>query len=87
MRNVSEVLKYLVWVTSLSASLIAPVVVSVFAGLWLRRHFALGAWVMIVALVLGLATAGANLARFFRFMQKESDRGSQQEKEGRHGRF
>lgn len=76
--------KYLVWVTALSASLIGPPVVSVLAAMWLRRSFGLGAWVMVAAIVLGLAAAGSNLLKFFRFVQKESEHKDQ---EDRHGRF
>lgn len=84
MHGIPGIWKYLVWVTALSASLIGPPVVSVLAALWLRRTLALGAWVMVLAIALGLAAAGANLIKFFRFVQKESEHNDQ---EDRHGRF
>ena len=38
----------------------------------------------LAAIVLGLAAAGSNLLKFFRFVQKESEHKDQ---EDRHGRF
>ncbi|MDR3767592.1 MAG: AtpZ/AtpI family protein [Butyricicoccus sp.] len=84
MRGLSGVWKYLVWVTTLSASLVGPLVVCVLAALWLQDRFALGSWIMLVAIALGLATAASNLLKFFRFMQKESEHHNQ---EDHHGRF
>lgn len=84
MRQSPGIWKYLVWVTALSASLIGPPVASVLVALWVQRSFGLGSWVMIVAIVLGLATSCSNLFKFFRFVQKESEHKDQ---EDRHGRF
>ncbi|WP_122789304.1 AtpZ/AtpI family protein [Intestinibacillus sp. Marseille-P6563] len=84
MRGMSGIWKYLVWVSALSASLVGPLVVSVLVALWLQDRFALGSWIMLVAIALGLAAAVWNLFKFFRFMQQESEHSNQ---EDRHGRF
>lgn len=77
-------LKYLVWVSALSASLVTPIVICVLAAQWLKRHFSLGSWVIIAAIAIGLAAAGLNLIKFFRFVQKQANQNS---KEEHHGRF
>ena len=84
MRGMSGIWKYLVWVSALSASLVGPLVVSVLVALWLQVRFALGSWIMLVAIALGQAAADWNLFKFFRFMQQESEHSNQ---EDRHGRF
>lgn len=82
MQKKTSVWKYLVYVTSLGASLTAPLVVCVLGAMWLRDKFSLGGWVMVPAILLGLATGGWNLIKFFRFTQREAER-----KEDTHGRF
>lgn len=77
-------LKYLVWVSSLSASLITPIVICVLFAGWLQKRFLLGGWVMGVAIVLGLLTAVMNLVKFFRFVQQQAEKSSREED---HGRF
>jgi F0F1-type ATP synthase assembly protein I len=78
----STVWKYLVWVTALSASLAGPIALSVLCAYWLQQRFAVGGWVMPVAIFLGLGGAAVNLMKFFRFMQKESEKG-REDKDGR----
>ena len=78
--------KYLIWVTALSASLVGPIALCVLGAMFLQERFSLGGWVMSLAILLGLIAAGANLLKFFRFMQTESDkRGHKQE--DHHGRI
>lgn len=73
--------KYLVWVTALSASLAGPVVLCVLGARYLQERFSVGGWLMPVAIVLGLGAAGANLLKFFRFVQKEAEKPSSEDKD------
>ena len=82
----STIWKYLVWVTALSASLVGPVALCVLGAMFLQQRFSLGGWVMPLAIFLGLATAAANLLKFFRFMQKEAEK-REQNQEDHHGRI
>lgn len=62
-------LRWLVWVTTLGVSLITPVVIAVYAALWLQRRFSLGGWVVIVGIVFGLGGAGVSFYHFTRAAQ------------------
>lgn len=64
-----SVLRWLVWVTTLGFSLIAPVVLAVYGALWLRGRFALGGWVVFAGILLGLGGAGVSFYRFYRQAQ------------------
>ncbi len=78
-------LKYLVWVSALSASIVTPIVICVLGAYYLKEHFSLGGWVMIVSIIVGLLSAGVNVMKFFRFVQSQADKNS--DEEGHNGRF
>lgn len=65
-------LKYLVWVSTLSASLITPIVICVYLGYYIKNKFSLGIWVIIVFIILGFLTAMLNVVKFFRFVQSQA---------------
>lgn len=67
--NDFSVLRWLAWVTTLSLSLITPVVLAVYAALWLQKRFALGGWIMIAGILFGLGGAGVSFYRFTRQAQ------------------
>ena len=71
MKNLSA-LKYLVWVSALSASVITPIIVCVFLGYYLKNKFSLGMWIIIIFIILGFLTAILNLVRFFKFVQSQA---------------
>lgn len=73
-------LKYLVWVSTLGVSLAAPILLGVLGAHWLQTRFSLGSWCMVLGIVLGLATAGVNLAKFLRFMQREANKRDKEDK-------
>lgn len=76
-------LKYLVWVSALSASIITPIIISTILAYYIKCKFNLGNMVIIVGLILGFATAAVNIVKFFKFVQKQS----QKSKEEHDGRF
>ena len=48
-------LRLLVWLTQLGLSVAFPLAGFILLGLWLRDRFNLGLWVIIAAIVIGLA--------------------------------
>ena len=74
--------KYLIWVTTLSFSLIGPVVFCLLGASYLQKRFLLGGWLMPTAIVLGLIGGAANVLRFFRFMQKEAEKDVREDNDG-----
>lgn len=66
--------KYLVWVTSLSASLITPPVLCAFAAGWLQGRYGIGSWLMPAAILFGLGGSAVNLRNFFRYVQQEAEK-------------
>lgn len=80
MRSYMKVLRGIVLVGQLGFSLITPPVVMALLGSWLQRRFALGTWVMLLAILVGLLTSGASAYSFFRRMtsaarKKEKEQG------------
>lgn len=69
-----SVLRWIAWVTTLGISLITPVVLAVYAALWLQKRFALGGWVVIAGILLGLGGAGVSFWRFTREAQAAARR-------------
>lgn len=59
-------LTLLVWLTQLGISVAVPLCVFVGAALWLQNKFALGSWIVIVGVVLGMAIA---IHEFYRMMK------------------
>lgn len=63
-------LKNIVWITQLGLSVAAPVVLCVLGSVWLRNRFDLGAWVIVLGVLLGV---GASFAALWQNL-KELDR-------------
>lgn len=59
-------MKELVWITQLGFSIISPLLVSVLGAAWLKDRFELGAWIIIVGLILGLGGAVSAGVTFYR---------------------
>lgn len=50
-------LSLLLWVTQFGFSALLPLCAFLFAALWLQERFALGGWIFLPALLLGLLTS------------------------------
>ncbi len=50
-------LNMLVWLTQLGLSVAVPLAGFTILGVWLRQRFALGDWVVVLGLVIGLVCA------------------------------
>lgn len=60
-------LKDLIWITELGLSVATPLALFVLVAVWLQNRFALGGWVIILGLFLGLYTAFSAARVFARF--------------------
>lgn len=63
-------LNLLVWLTQLGISVAVPPVVFILLGIWLRNRFHLGSWVVIAAVILGVACAIDGLRTSLKAMER-----------------
>ncbi len=63
-------LNLLVWLTQLGISVAVPPVVFILLGVWLRDRFALGNWVVIVAVIVGIICAADGLRNSLKAMER-----------------
>lgn len=72
MRPMKKLIRDLTMLSQLGISLVVPPLVCTWLGSVLQRRYALGTWVVIVALVIGLMTAASTAYSFYRrFAAKE----------------
>ena len=60
----------LIWLTQLGISVAVPPVAFTLLGVWLRERFALGSWVVIVAVALGVLCAVDGLRYSLKAMER-----------------
>ena len=60
----------LIWLTQLGLSVAVPPVAFTLLGVWLRERFALGSWVVIAAVVLGILCAVDGLRYSLKAMER-----------------
>lgn len=63
-------LKDLVWITQLGMSVAMPLAGFVLGALWLRNRYRLGAWILILGIVLGLYSGFTAFRSFYRYMEQ-----------------
>ena len=54
MKNLYQIARHLVWLTQFGLSVALPPVLLLLGAVWLKNHFALGSWIVLVGLLLGL---------------------------------
>ncbi len=62
----------LVWLTQLGLGVAVPLAGFVYLGIWLKNAFSLGAWVLILCVVLGLISAIGSLRSSLKAMEMMS---------------
>lgn len=63
-------LSLIVWLTQLGLSVAMPIAGFVLLAVWLRQQFSLGAWVIVVGVVLGLICALEGLRNSLKTMER-----------------
>ena len=68
MKNASpmKVFSGFLMVGQLGFSLITPILLCTLLGVWLSNRFSLGAWVIVVAVLIGVISAGCSFYSFAR---------------------
>lgn len=64
--------QYLVWLTQLGFSLVAPPILCIWGAIWAQNRYGLGTWIMVVAIVFGLCASFSNGLVFYRMMERKS---------------
>lgn len=54
MKNLYQIARHLVWLTQFGLSVVLPPVLLLLGAVWLKNQFALGGWIVLVGLLLGL---------------------------------
>lgn len=63
-------LSLIVWLTQLGISVAVPLGGFVWLAVWLRQRFALGVWVIIVGVILGIVGAADGLRTSLKAMER-----------------
>ena len=79
-----SVISALAMVTQFGISTITPMLLCIFAALWLKNRFALGDWVVLVGVLMGVGSGFLSMMKMIRRMselsKKEEDDDSPNEK-------
>lgn len=65
-------LRLLGYLTQFGLSVIMPPLILVFLGVWLTDRYSIGAWLIVVLLLLGLVSSGCSVYRFFKIFVRET---------------
>ena len=57
MKSLYDAARHLVWLTQFGLSVVIPPTLCIMGAVWLRRHFALGGWVVAVGVAVGVLAA------------------------------
>lgn len=57
--------------TQFGLNMVSPIILCILIAVWLKNTFNIGDWVVIVAIILGVAAAGLNMATFIKTVNKE----------------
>lgn len=73
MKQFTVFFQHLIWLTQLGLSVVCPLVLFVWLGVWLNDRFALGSWCIWVGIGLGLMGAAGGLAQSLRSINRLKD--------------
>lgn len=76
----SDSLKYLVYFTQISITMITPILLYTFIGWWVVCKFNLSNIIVILALLLGVAVGFASCYKFMQMMQRKADESERESK-------
>lgn len=72
-------MQYLTWLTQLGLSLATPIILCLLGAWWLREKFALGSWIFIPAIILGVGGAISSFASFAKYFLKKANNNDKSE--------
>ena len=71
MKNLYQIARHLVWLTQFGLSVALPPVLLLLGAVWLKNHFALGSWIVLVGLLLGLFASIGSLHNNLKSIDRE----------------
>ena len=66
--------RLLIWFTQLGISAATPLLLCIAGGAWLENRFSLGAWMILLSIVLGMGAAFSGFCRALRAMRRQAER-------------
>ena len=69
-----KILRNLTWLTQLGLSIAAPPLLCIGGCWWLQRRFDLGAWIMVLGIVLGIGGAVSGALGFARVVRHQTEK-------------
>lgn len=58
-------------ITQFGLDMVTPVVLCTIIAVWLKNKLSLGSWVVIVAIIAGVAVSALNMFKFIKTVEKE----------------
>lgn len=71
MKNLYQITRHLVWLTQFGLSVVSPPILFLLGAVWLKNHFGLGGWVVLVGLLIGIAGSVGNLRSSLKSIDRE----------------
>lgn len=60
-KKANKSLKYLVFISQVAVTMLTPLALCMFAAIWIRKRYIIGQWIVIVAILVGLAAGMLNV--------------------------
>ena len=83
MSNVNKTfntIKHISFLTQFGFSVITPILLCIFCGIWIRNKFGLGDWIVFIAIIIGLISAFYSSVSIFSYIFKEAKKSEEEEK-------
>lgn len=80
-----KTMRALAWITQFGLNMITPLVLCLIAASWLKNKFAVGDWIMLAAIAVGILCACASMYSFIKTVKNENRRDSDDEKDSDRG--
>ncbi|MBQ3110280.1 MAG: AtpZ/AtpI family protein [Clostridia bacterium] len=58
-------------ITQFGLDMVTPIVLCTIAAVWAKNKFNIGNWIVIVAIILGIAASALNMLKFIKTVNKE----------------
>lgn len=71
MKGLYDVARHLVWLTQFGLSVAVPPVLCILGAVWLKNHFALGSWIVLLGVILGVLAAAACLRSSLQMLDRQ----------------